>query len=317
MSLEAIHPVISLPLGDGAPLRGARTGGAQVVVLLVSKRFLATSEFSFELSLLRGLRADGGIQILALLLEPCANEARSVLGDLPSRTLVGVSEKTQEFEVERLLQLLSREVAEHLGDGARAGPNFADEDLEELFGHLYSQHYPALVAFFGQRRLDPETSRDLAQATMLQVYRGLSGFQSRASSRSWVMRIALNIWRNWVRDQRMTLKRGAEEASLEQIREQGLEFSESQAFWSLEGQDPERIVTKRQLSQKIQDKIPLLSARQQDCLIRWLEGWSYQEMAEEMEVSVQTIRASLHRARSRIAQELRQELRITVAGGNP
>ncbi len=310
--------------GDRLARREAALRSARVAVLLVSKTFLADDDLhQIELPRLEARQREADLKVLALLLEPCARLSSAVLGELPARTLVGISPAAAPAEVERLLELLAREV-----DGAFAGATqhrtsrFGELDVDGMFDELYAQHYPTLVAFFGHRRLDPETSRDLAQQTMLQVYCGLLGFESRASSRSWVLRIATNVFRNWVRDHRSTLKRSARETSLEHYREQGLEIAEGHGFWPAQGNDPERLVLEKQAQQRIHARISDLSSRQQDCMNRWLEGWSYQEMADEMGVSIQTIRASLHKAKKRISQELRQEFRdsagsASFAGAGP
>ena len=323
--LEEICSLGFWPLADDGnqlALRETALSSARVAVLLVSKTFLAAENLQqFELPRLQTRRRQGGLKVLALLLEPCADLSRSALGDLPSRTFVGISPSAVESEVERILELLTRTTGEALG--ADAETNRLDEpNVDDMFDQLYAQHYPTLVTFFGRRRLDPETSRDLAQKTMLQVYQGLQGFQSRASSRSWVLRIATNVWCNWVRDHRFTIKRGSQETSLEHAREQGLEIAEEHGFWTAEGSNPERIAVKRQTQERIHARISDLSTRQQDCMTRWLEGWSYQEMADEMGVSIQTVRASLHKAKKRIAQELRQDLQVpaneaSFAGAGP
>ena len=319
--LEEVSSVGLWPLGvevdSGKPAhREAALGSARVAVLLVSKTSLVADDLHhFELPRLKARRREGDIEVVAFLLEPCADLSRSVLGDLPSRTLIGISPEATEPEVERLLGLLARWVAETLGHAATDRADGVGElDVESMFDELYAQHFPALVAFFGHRQLDPETSRDLAQKTMLQVYQGLRGFQSRASTRTWVLRIATHVWCNWVRDHRFTIKRGASETSLEGAREQGLEIAEGRGFWPASGSDPERLAVEKQAQERIHARISDLSSRQQVCMTRWLEGWSYQEMADEMGVSIQTVRASLHKAKKRISQELQQEFRGSASG---
>ncbi len=190
------------------------------------------------------------------------------------------------------------------------------EDLEELFRRLYSEHYAGLVAFFGRRGLDPEVSRELAQDVMLRVYQGLEQFEGRSGLRTWILRIATNLWCNWVRDNRGTAKRGASEDSLEEARETGLQVAEEGALWSGAGKDPEQRILEEQARARVRSRIPGLPPRQRECLVPWLEGSSYQEICEELGVSMQTVRATLHKAKARIVREL-AEFREAERGPMP
>ncbi len=193
------------------------------------------------------------------------------------------------------------------------------QDLDALFDQLYSEHYPELVVFFGRRGLDPETSRDLAQKAMLRIYRGLEGFKGESSHRTWILRIAANTWKNWVRDHRLTSKRGVREGSLEEALEQGREIAEGQGFWPSQSNDPERQAVEKQARERILLRVPDLPKRQRQCLVRWLEGRSYREIVDELGVSIQTVRASLHKAKARLERELRHDFRpadsASPAGG--
>ncbi len=178
------------------------------------------------------------------------------------------------------------------------------EDPEEQFSRLYLEHYPGLVAFFGRRGLDAEVSRELAQDVMLRAYQGLEHFDGRSDPRTWILRIATNLWCNWVRDHRGTLKRAGREDSLDEARESGLQIAERGALWRGSGSNPERRVLEEQARTQVRSRIPGLPQRQRQCLELWLEGRGYQEIADELGGSLQTVRATLHKAKARIVREL-------------
>jgi len=316
--LEQLAPVERWTLQNGSGL--ARTPRfhevlrtARFVVLVVSRAFLTSSELSrFGLPLLESRRRDRQAETIALLIEPCSELAHAVLKDIPTRTFDDLPPRAEEADVEAFLTRLTAEI----GKTYRRAPAFAGapadtQNIDSLFDQIYTDNYATLVAFFGRRGLDPETSRDMAQKTMLRAYRGLGGFEGRASTRGWILRIATHVWCNWIRDHRGTLKRGPGESSLEEAHEQGLEIAEEQGFWPRQGQDPERLAVEKQAQERIRERISGLSSRQQECILKWLEGWSYQEMADEQGVSIQTIRGSLHKAKSRIARELRHDFRTS------
>ncbi len=179
--------------------------------------------------------------------------------------------------------------------------------LDELFESLYIEHYPALLSFFGRRGLGPEVSRELAQDAMLRAYDGLGGFEGRSQARTWILRIAANIWKNWVRDHRGTAKRQGREDSLG---EDGLQVADQGGLWGSIGRNPERRAVERQAVERIWSRVSALSPRQRECLRLWLKGWSYQEICEQLGASMQTVRASLHRAKARIEAELGPDFRV-------
>lgn len=318
-ALESVCRVELRPLGrEESEHRLLRLERASVVVLLVSEAYLGADEFlGRELPLLESISREQSLRVLAFHLESCSEAARQILKGLPVRSIVGLSPEAPGIEAQRLLGVLARCVAESLESSVEdPTKDFEEPDIDLVFDQLYLEHYGALVAFFGHRGLDAETSRDLAQTTMLQVYKGLSGFQSRASSRSWVKRIATHVWCNWVRDHRATLKRKGREASLEHAREQGFEVAEEDGFWTSQASDPERLALRRDAQDRIQARISGLSSRQQSCLTRWLEGWSYQEIAEDLGVSIQTVRASLHKAKAHVTEDVRQEFQRPARGAS-
>lgn len=57
---------------------------------------------------------------------------------------------------------------------------------------LYDEHYPGLVRFIENRLGDPIEAADVAQDTLLSVWRQASGFEGRSSVKTWMFSIARN-----------------------------------------------------------------------------------------------------------------------------
>jgi RNA polymerase sigma factor (sigma-70 family) len=180
-----------------------------------------------------------------------------------------------------------------------------DDDLEVRFDRLFRDHYGRLVSFFGQRRVDPETSRDLAEETMLRVLRGLDGLESPAATASWIRGIALNVWKNWVRDRR-TLRRSHEERSLEEALREGLQVSNEGSIWPQSDDSPERELLAREVLRHLPAILCGLPRRKQEVFRLWLEGRTYQQIASELGVSIQAVRSNVSRARQRVLKELKR-----------
>jgi len=291
---------------DGEWLEGRQrvSQSAQAAVLLLSEASLASEYLErVELPRLR-LRRRRGETVVALLVEPCSDLLDGALGEIPVFSLDGLAlSKGSEPEIARLLDRFESELRETLCKRSESPPDTSPADLDEVFDRLYAEHYRGLVSFFGCRGLDPEVSRDLSQETMLRAYRGLGAFEGRSSPRTWILKIALHTWKNWIRDQRGTSKRGGWEHSLDEARESGFEVAEEYGLWPQTRSDPERRAVERQARELVRSRIPDLSYRQRTCLLLWLEGRTYEEITAALGVSIQTVRASLSKAKARLVRE--------------
>lgn len=178
-------------------------------------------------------------------------------------------------------------------------------DLEEYFEDLYRVHYPRLVAFFGRRGLDPERARELAQETLMRAYVGFRDARPQHPP-GWIQKIAINVWRNWVRDHRGTRKRQGRVSSLDARAEEGFDVDEaSGGLWPGRPRDAETRAIESQAQARIRSRIEALPPRQRHTLDRWLAGSTYREIADGDGVSIQTVKSTIHKARARIGDDLK------------
>ena len=71
------------------------------------------------------------------------------------------------------------------------------------------------------------------------------------------------------------------------------------------GLNPSKVLGRRELLEKIENALESLSpVHRQAILLREIEGLSYQEMADVMEVSIGTVMSRLHHARKNMQKEL-------------
>lgn len=178
---------------------------------------------------------------------------------------------------------------------------------EAMFDELYRANYPRLVAFFGRRGFDPELSRDLAQDTLLRAYQGLDAFEARAKPQTWIQRIAVHLAQNWIRDQRHTLKRAGEETSLDEAETAGQQFADESLWGQRHDSDPERRASERETLERVRHVMADLAPRQRDCLLLWLKGNKYREIAEQLGISTQAVRSILSQAKERVRVLLADE----------
>lgn len=152
--------------------------------------------------------------------------------------------------------------------------------------------YQTTVFSFVSRMVGGEEAHDLTQEVFVRALRSLALFKGDAKFRTWLLTIARNVCLNHLRDEKARL--GIEAGSLD-------EEPEMPGFIS-EPADPAadiaRIVEVRELQRTV-DKVLALLTDEQRLLItlRDLQGLSYEEIEQIMEMSAVNVKSKLHRAR--------------------
>jgi RNA polymerase sigma-70 factor (ECF subfamily) len=178
-------------------------------------------------------------------------------------------------------------------------------DLEAEFRRLFDDHFGPVCSYFRRRGVGEEQARDLAQETFLRVYRGLSWFRREASPRTWIYRIAKNVWLNELR-RRLAEKREGREISLQKMTEEGPDLSDDLRF---DGWDGSRGALEAVLAderrQKLFEALQRLPERMRRCVLLRIHGdLKYREIAVLMKTSIQTVKSQLSQAQDRLGEEL-------------
>lgn len=173
---------------------------------------------------------------------------------------------------------------------------------DAAYAFLYDAYYDRLRRFFSNRGVGAEKARDLTQDTFFRVFRGKGEFASEQEFEGWLFKIAINVHRNYQRERRAQ-KRQAREQSLEQwVASHGPAVPESAVR---EAEDPlegflvheRRVFLARALAE--------LPAKMRRCVVfRLHHGWSYQEIADRLGVSIGTVKAHLHQGRARLTEAM-------------
>lgn len=178
------------------------------------------------------------------------------------------------------------------------------EDLElgEAPEDLFQRYHRPVVAFFQNKGFSTEESRDLAQETFLRVYRYRERFRGEASPVTWLFQIAANLYKNTLRS-KAALKRDAEEVPLD----------------STDAKDPEsdddalELMLTEERSRLLREALEELPPQMKKAVMLRVTGdMKYREIAEEMEVSIETVKAHLYQARQHLRDRLSDYFRIDV-----
>jgi RNA polymerase sigma-70 factor (ECF subfamily) len=143
---------------------------------------------------------------------------------------------------------------------------------------------------------DEQDAREIAQEAFLRVHKGLAQFHGGSSFFTWLYRIVTNLSIDLMR------KPSRREAELHFA----LEGDEGDSpLLPASDADPYDVVRRGQLSLRIQDALEQLPPYHRGViLMREVEGMSYEEMAEAMQVSKGTIMSRLFHARKKLQRAL-------------
>ena len=171
---------------------------------------------------------------------------------------------------------------------------------QAAFRTLVERHQRKIHALALTMLKDPDAARDVVQDAFIKAYRSLGAFEGNSGFYTWLYRIAVNL----CIDRQRRAKRFAHHEFDDGIAhedEGGFEVSPHRL-----GFDPARALTDREIRDRVTAALAQLSPIHRTViLLREVEGLSYKEIAEAMEVSQGTIMSRLFHARRRMQEILR------------
>jgi RNA polymerase sigma-70 factor, ECF subfamily len=167
------------------------------------------------------------------------------------------------------------------------------EDTEEFMGSLYS-------AALRMTR-NPADAEDLVQETYLKAYRAYGSFKAGTNLKAWLYRILTNTFINTYRAKR----RHPEETELEEVED----FYLFRRLGGLEaaaaGRSAEDAVLEGMTDEDVKRAVESLpESFRMAVLLADVEGFSYKEIAEIMDVPIGTVMSRLHRGRRALQKAL-------------
>lgn len=143
-----------------------------------------------------------------------------------------------------------------------------------------------------------QDAQDCAQETMLRAFRAFDSFRGEAAFGTWIIRIAINCCNDFLRKQKnvVSLDGLQEDAGFEAVdRGKG-------PYQTLE--DKERM---RLLHAALKQ---LKSEYRQLIVLRDMQGFSYEELAEALNLNLGTVKSRLSRARKELSEILQKHAEL-------
>jgi RNA polymerase sigma-70 factor (ECF subfamily) len=192
-------------------------------------------------------------------------------------------------------------------------PASEDQFLERLrrgeaaaFEQLVAENSNDVYALLFRLTSDPEEARDLTQETFLRTYQNIDRFRGDASLKTWIYRIAINQarnrWRWWKRRKRDVT------VSLDATDEQ----REKPLVTTLPNNDdlnPEQEALAREREGQLRDALlGLRRSYREAVILRDVEGFSYEEIAATLQISIGTVKSRISRGRMELRHALEGSL---------
>jgi RNA polymerase sigma-70 factor, ECF subfamily len=141
-----------------------------------------------------------------------------------------------------------------------------------------------------------ELTEDLAQETYLKMINGLENYEFRAPFKSWLLRISVNLCRDHIRRKKVR-------KIVQPFTEYDNNIDESQ-FWDTV-QNPGEDLLKKERRHHIHNAISKLPQDLKEVLIlRDIQEFSYEEIAESLKWRIGTVKSRLFRARNELHKTL-------------
>jgi RNA polymerase sigma-70 factor (ECF subfamily) len=173
--------------------------------------------------------------------------------------------------------------------------------VEENFRWIFSRYHRPVFNFFVKRGMLPDRCEDLTQEVFLRVYRGIDGFRGDSKFQTWLFHIAWNVWRTECH--RTERKSIARTVSLEKTLDS--EDSLSIERTHREEESPLDCALSEERKALIHRELEKMPAQMRRCItLRVDRGLKYREIAELMQISIDTVKSHLNQAKYRLKQRL-------------
>lgn len=151
------------------------------------------------------------------------------------------------------------------------------------FEELVLRHQGRVVANCRYLTGSPSDAEDLAQEVLLKAFCGLGGFEERASFETWLTRIKTNHCINFLKKKRLVT------VQLDPQRMDHVATMQPRALRVIEAADVEARVGEVLLELNETLRVPLV--------LRDMDGLSYEEIAEHLEIGLSAVKMRIKRGR--------------------
>ncbi len=178
---------------------------------------------------------------------------------------------------------------------------------EQAFALLIAQYQQPIYTLLARSLNDPADAADITQEVFIKVFRSVGSFRGGASLKTWLYRIALNEASNqrrwWSRHRRQEIAMEAAADTEDEAGRQTLAATLADL-----GASPFEQASQLELRVRVEAALRQLpEAFRSVVVLREIEEFSYEEIAEILEINIGTVKSRLMRGRSTLRALLLQQ----------
>ena len=175
----------------------------------------------------------------------------------------------------------------------------------KAFEHLFGKYQRKLGRLLSRFVHDHAEIEDVTQETFLKAYRALPAFRGESAFYTWLYRIGINTAKNalMAKGRRVPTSTKFDVDDAEPL-------EDAEILHDIN--TPERLLHSKQIGETVHAAMESLPEELRNAIVlREIEGLSYEEIAEEMDCPIGTVRSRIFRAREAVADKLRPLLDTT------
>jgi len=189
----------------------------------------------------------------------------------------------------------------------------AQEGDRDAFRELVERYQRRVYSICYGMLKNNEDALDVSQDVFVKVYRYLDKFNHQSSFYTWLYRITVNMCIDHIRKNQRVRKVEYDDRL---SHEGGDVEGEEHILPSTLGLNPDKVYGRKELREKMEEALMTLSEKHREILVmREVDGLSYEEMAEALNISKGTVMSRLFHARryfqDAIAEYLQGDLKVS------
>jgi len=189
---------------------------------------------------------------------------------------------------------------------------------EDAYDWLIAHYHQPIYSLVYRIVSDRADAADTTQEVFLKVFRGMKRFNGECSLKTWIYRIAIHEASN---QRRWWFRHKSKETSMEtQVDEEGNSFGLCETLAD-RGESPLEIFAHAEISARVEQELKQVSEPYRTTVVlRDIEGLSYEEIAEVLQISLGTVKSRLIRGRDALKKRLEsfvREMSAEVGGSKP
>ncbi len=174
---------------------------------------------------------------------------------------------------------------------------------QEVFGELVKRHQTRVFALARSLLRNQADAADIAQEAFVRAFGNLRRYRAEGSFSAWIAKITSNLAIDFMRRQKVQ----ASTELTDDLPEPGAGHAGILA--SQLPADPQSAALRRELGAQLQEALGRLPEKHRAILIlREIDGLSYQELSEALEIPVGTVMSRLFHSRAKMQEILREYL---------